>query len=99
VSSGVGRPGVGPVAGGGPLLGREGRADPVRARARLAFIKARDLRLAGGAKLGQGSFGAVQKAEWDGTPVAVKVRWACLGWDGLAWGGMGLPGVGWACPG
>ncbi len=54
--------------------GASGSPAPLRPRARLGFIKARDLRLAGGARLGQGSFGDVQRAEWDGTPVAVKVN-------------------------
>ncbi len=41
---------------------------------RLRTIRARELALAGGALLGEGSFGKVQVGVWNGTDVAIKAN-------------------------
>ncbi len=41
---------------------------------RLRTIRARELTLAGGALLGEGSFGKVQVGVWNGTDVAIKAN-------------------------
>ncbi len=41
---------------------------------RLRTIRARELALAGGALLGEGSFGKVQVGVWSGTDVAIKAN-------------------------
>ena len=58
-----------PVAAAG--AGEVGPLGPVH---RLRTIRARELALAGGALLGEGSFGKVQVGVWNGTDVAIKAN-------------------------
>ena len=61
VAAGAGEAGAGAVGPLGPMH-------------RLRTIRARELALAGGALLGEGSFGKVQVGVWNGTDVAIKAN-------------------------
>ena len=75
-ASGAGTTVPAPVAAAGAGAGEAGAGavGPLGPVHRLRTIRARELALAGGALLGEGSFGKVQVGVWNGTDVAIKAN-------------------------